>query len=48
MFGSLGLMACELVKIMLKSTAEPYSSHVEYHSNAYEVKQELDRMGGWA
>lgn len=27
-FGSLGLMACEPVKIMLKSSAEPYSVHV--------------------
>ncbi|KAL1279202.1 hypothetical protein QQF64_025875 [Cirrhinus molitorella] len=46
-FGSLGLMACEPVKIMLKSTAEPYSVHVARRvpiPMLTKVKQELDRM----
>ncbi len=46
-FGSLGLMdLTEPVKIMLKSTAEPYSAHVARRvpSMLTNVKQELDRM----
>ena len=46
-FGSLGLMTCKPVKIMLKSTAEPCRIHVARRvpiPMLSKVKQELDRM----
>lgn len=46
MFGSLGLMACKPIKIMLKSSVEPYSVHVAHRVliPMPQIKQQLDRM----